>query len=218
MESFKVRLKRYTDNNELEIFGWLTVYLHNSYWGEIHTAKENRLYHCVYLLTHALIQMISENMFGFRGKDGTKFYLESFIDGDTPDIKFSSITDEIHDARNVMAPQGYSSLQHRVEYFADDIAEGWRKDADTVLINPKLYAARFELAFRQGSHIEKYRQLTDDVRIIRKYQYIRQWLRLDRTHPISKEVKKLEGCATLQDIHTQETVIRQMIYDSYNLI
>jgi hypothetical protein len=142
----------------------------------------------------------------------------SALQPDTPDIKFSSITDEIHDARNVMAHQGYSSLQHRVEYFADDIAEGWRKDADTVLINPKLYAARFELAFRQGSHIEKYRQLTDDVRIIRKYQYIRQWLRLDRTHPISKEVKRLEGCATLQDIHTQETVIRQMIHDSYNLI
>src|SRR3977135_4378721 len=178
MESFKKRLKRYTDNDDLEIFGWLTVYLHNSYWGEIHTAKENRLYNCVSLLTHALIQMISENMFGFRGKDGTRSYLENFVDGDTQDTKFSLVTDEIHNARNVMAHQGYSSLQHRVEYFADDLAEGWKKDADTVLINPKLYAERFEPAFSQGSHVEKYRQLTDEVRTVRKYQYIRQWLRL----------------------------------------
>src|SRR5258708_21578751 len=142
MEYFEERLKRYTDNGDLEIFGWLTLHLHNSYWGEIHNAKENRLYLCVYLLTHALIQMISENMFGLTGKNGTKFYLENFVEGEIQDTKFSLIADDIHDARNVMAHQGYSSLQHRVEYLADEIPEGWRKDANTILINPKLYAER----------------------------------------------------------------------------
>lgn len=217
MESFKKRLKRYTDNEDLEIFGWLTVYLHNVYWSEIQTAKENRLYHCVYLLTHALMQMISENLFGLTGKDGTKFYLENFVDGDTPDTRFSLITDEIHDARNVMAHQGYSSLQHRVEYFANEIDEGWKNDGDSVLINPRLYADRFEAAFRQGSLTAEYEKQTDEVRTVRKYQYIRQWLRLDSKNPITIEIKKLEGCATLKDIRIQETVIQKMIYASYDL-
>ena len=80
METFKQRLKRYVDNEDLEIFGWLTINLHNSYWPETHIAKENRLYVGLYLLAHALIQMISENMFGFRAKQGTQFYLENFVD------------------------------------------------------------------------------------------------------------------------------------------
>lgn len=41
-----------------------------------------------------------------------------------------------------MAHQGYSSLQHQVEYFADEIAEGWKKEGDSILINPKVYAER----------------------------------------------------------------------------
>jgi hypothetical protein len=132
METFQQRLKRYTDQNDLEIFGWLTMFLQNAYLRELRLAKENKLYHCVYLIAHALMQMVSENMFGFNGKDGTKFYLESFIDGDTQDKKFSLITDELHDARNVIAHQGYSSLQHGVEYFNDEITEGWNKEGDTV--------------------------------------------------------------------------------------
>lgn len=217
METFQERLKRHIDSNDLEIFGWLTVYLHNAYWAEIYAAKQNRLYHCVYFMTHALIQMVSENMFGFRGKDGTRFYLESFVDGDSADTKFSLITEEIHDVRNVMAHQGYSSLQHRVEYFADEIAAGWNRDGNTVLINPKIYADQFEKALGRGTLVDKYQQLTDELRVIRKYQYLRQWLGLDRNSPIAIQIKKLEHCATSQDLRTQETKIRTMIYASYNL-
>ena len=217
METFKQRLKRYVDNESLEIFGWLTVYLHNSYWGEIYAAKENRQYHSVYLLTHALIQMISENMFGFRSKQATKFYLENFVDGDTPDTKFSSITDDIHDARNVMAHQGYSSLQHQVEYFADDMAEGWKYDNGSILINPKVYGGRFEAAFGNGKIVQRYEQLTNETRIIRKYKFIRQWLQLDSNNPISIEIKKLARCVNPQDVQAQETVVRAMLYSAYNL-
>lgn len=102
METFKQRLKRFTDENDLEIFGWLTIFLQNAYLHEIRLAQEARVYHCVYLITHAVIQMVTENMFGFKGKDGTRFYLESFIDGNTQDTTFSLITDDLHDARNVM--------------------------------------------------------------------------------------------------------------------
>lgn len=217
METFKQRLKRYTDENDLEIFGWLTIFLQNAYLREIQVAKEARLYHCMYLITHAVIQMVSENMFGFKGKDGTRFYLESFIDGNTQDRQFSLVTDEIHDARNVMVHQGYSSLQHRVEYFNDEMPEGWKKEADATHINPAIYADQFENAFSSGALIQKYQQLTDKVRVIRKYQYIRQWLRLDKTNPIFPEIKKLEACTSMQGIRTQEVVIQRIIYAAYNL-
>lgn len=161
--------------------------------------------------------MISENMFGLTGKDGTKFYLESFVDEGAADEKFSLITDEIHDARNVMAHQGYSSLQHRVEYFANDIAEGWKQEAGTVYINPDIYAEQFENAFNHGTHVQKYRQQTDEIRIIRKYKYIRQWLRLDKMNLIAQEIKKLETYTNIQDIRNQESVVQQMIYNAYGI-
>ncbi len=217
MESFKERLKRYTNENDLEIFGWLTVFLRNAYLPEIRSAKENRRYHCVYLLIHAIMQMVSENMFGLRGKDGTKFYLENFVDGNTRDTKFSLVADEIHDARNVMAHQGYSSLQHRVEYLDDEMTAGWKKEADTLHFNPAIYAAHFERAFSEIAIVQKYRQLTDVVRTVRKYQYIQRWLRLDRANPIAQGISKLEACTSMQDVRAQEAIIQKMIFTAYDL-
>jgi hypothetical protein len=217
MESFDQRLKRYTSQNDLEIFGWLTIWLQNAYLSELRLAKENRLYHSVYLITHAIIQIVAEKMFGLRGRNGTEFYLQNFVDGDTRDRRFSLVADDIHGARNVMAHEGYSSLQHRVNYFSDEMAEGWKREANTVFLNPAIYAEQFQNAFVQGAHVLKYRQLTDRVRTLRKYQYIRQWLRLEKSNPIAQEIKKLEACTTLPDVRTREANIQKMIYQAYNL-
>lgn len=97
------------------------------------------------------------------------------------------------------------------------MAEGWKREADTTHINPAIYAGQFVGAFNHGAHIQKYQQLTDDVRIIRKYQYIRQWLGLDKASPIYREIKKLEACTNMQEVQTQETVVQRMIYAAYNL-
>jgi hypothetical protein len=114
MESFKQRLKRFVDQGELEIPGWLTVSMQNYILPEIQHAKENRLFQLVFLGTHSIIQTVSEKLFDVRGPDGTKFYLESFVDGDTKDRKFSLISDDIHEMRNVMAHQWWSSSTHDV--------------------------------------------------------------------------------------------------------
>jgi hypothetical protein len=63
------------------------------------------------------MQMVSENMFDLTGLDGTKSFLSHYVDGADNDRKFSLVADEIHSLRNVLAHQGYSSLQHRVETF-----------------------------------------------------------------------------------------------------
>lgn len=217
MNKFQRWLKRWTDENDLEIFGWMTIMMQNPYLRELRVAKENGLYHCVYLFTHAIMQTVSEQMFGLKGIDGTRFYLENFVDGDTPDRQFSQIAEVLHHVRNVIAHQGYSSSQHMVEYFCEEIPEGWKQDSDTVYINPRIYAEHFERAFAEGAHIQKYRQLSDEERAKRKYQYIRQWLRLDKSNPLAQEMKKLEACTNMSDIQLHEAAIKKMIYKDYGL-
>jgi hypothetical protein len=216
MESFEKRLKRYTSQDDLEIFGWMTVMMHNVTMRELRIAKENNLYQCLFLSSHAVIQTISENMFNKRGIEGTRFYLESFFDGTTRDRQYSLISDYIHDMRNVIAHQGYSSLQHAVD-FNDEMTDGWKEESGIIYINTNIYAEQFVKAFEQGAHVQKYRQLSDEERVKRKYNFIRKWLRVDKAHPITREIKKLDACNTLSDIRTQEVIIQQTIYNEYGL-
>lgn len=217
MNKFQKWLKRWTDEKDLEIFGWMTILIQNPYLHELRIAKENGLYHCVYLFTHAIMQTVSEQMFGLKGIDGTRFYLENFVDGHTHDKQFSLIADVLHHVRNVIAHQGYSSSQHIVEYFCDEITEGWKQDSDTVYINPRIYAEHFERAFSEGAHVQKYCLLSYEERAKRKYHYIRQWLQLDKSHPIAQEVKKLEACTNISDVRSHEATIQKMIYREYGL-
>lgn len=161
--------------------------------------------------------MISENLFGLTGKEGTKFYLAHFVDGTLENQQFSLIADEIHAARNVMAHQGYSSLQHGVEYFDDAISVGWMRQDTTVHINPVVYAQRFEAAITSGAWMQKYLQQSAATRLLRKYRYIRQWLQLAKGNPIAAEIRKLEAHTDLADVRTQEAVVQALIYQAYEI-
>src|SRR5262245_27004760 len=112
----------------------------------------------LYLVTHAVMQTIAESMFGLRGFDCTKYFLSHYVDGSDTDKRFSLVSDEIHAARNVLAHQGYSTLQHRVEYFNNEIPEGWKRDsAGTVHINPNVYAQFFSVALTKHSFVADYK-------------------------------------------------------------
>jgi hypothetical protein len=218
MESFKDRLGRYTVQDDLEIFGWMTVMMQNYPLRELRIASEKGLYQCVFLCSHAIIQTISEGMFDKRGIDGTRFYLENFVDEPAKDKKFSLITEEIHEMRNVIAHQGYSSLQHNVD-FNDEMTEGWKEESNIVYINTKIYAEQFTKAFESAAQVLLYLKLLSvEERIKRKYFFIRKWLRLEKTNKIAQAIKKLADSATLQDIRIQEQVVQQMIFQEYSLI
>jgi hypothetical protein len=151
-ETFNQRLKRYVDQPPTDTLGWMAMMLQNYHAVELRHARENRLYHCVYLLAHSIIQTVSETMFGLTGLQGTKFFLERFADGATADRKFSMIASEIHDVRNIIAHRGYSKMQHDVQYFSDDISEGWKREPDGSLeINPALYSIQIEDVFRHDT-------------------------------------------------------------------
>jgi hypothetical protein len=102
-ETFKQRLKRYVDQPATETFGWMTWMLHNTHAAELGRARENKLYNCVYLLAHSIVQTVSETMFGLTGLEGTHFFLERFADGAIEGTKFSMISSEIHNVRNADA-------------------------------------------------------------------------------------------------------------------
>ena len=217
METFQQRLKRYVTQPDLEIFGWMAVYLQNSYLVEIEAARTKQLYLSVYLLAHAVTQMVSENMFDIVGVDGTKFFLSHYVDGADNDKKFSLVTDEIHSVRNVLAHQGYSSLQHRVEYFNDQMPEGWKNDGGTVHINPEIYAKHLEDALTKHKFTSEYEQQSNEVRMVRKYRFIGQWLRVHKTNAIAHEIKKLENLSNMQDLQGQEAVIHRAIFAAYGI-
>ena len=189
----------------------------NSYALEIKDARTKKLYLSVYLLTHAVMQMVSENMFDLAGIDGTKFFLSHYVDGADNDKRFSLVSDDIHSVRNVLAHQGYSSLQHKVEYFNDQIPEGWKSVAGTTHINPAIYAEQFERALRRHEFVSEYEQQPAEQRMVRKYRFIRQWLRADKASAIAQEVKKLEGLSSMQDLQKQEVVLQQTILATYEI-
>lgn len=151
-ETFRQRLKGYVDQPATNTLGWMKMMLQNTHAVELARARENKLYHCVYLMAHSIVQTVTETMFGLTGLKGTHFFLERFVDGATEDSKFSVISSEIHDIRNIIAHRGYSKMQHEVQYFVDDISQGWRTETDgSLTINPALYSIQVEDVFRHST-------------------------------------------------------------------
>jgi hypothetical protein len=217
-ESFEQRLKRLTDQPAIDTLGWMKMLIQNEHVVELRRARESKMYHCVYLMAHSIMQTVSETMFGFTGLKGTHFFLETFADGDAEDKKFSLISSEIHDVRNVIAHNAYSRLQHVVQYFIDDIEEGWKRDADgTLVINPARYSVQVEDVFRHPTLYATFRQLPE-LRLLQiKYKFVRRWLNLDKSDPIAQAVKALDSLDANADLQAVDDRIRKQIYQHYGL-
>ena len=217
-ETLNERLKRFTDEPATETLGWMNMMLQTYYVPELARVREHKLYHSVYLLAHSIIQTVSENMFSQSGPEGTRFFLAHFADGSTDDKKFSTISSEIHETRNLIAHRGYSKRQHEVQYVADDMEEGWRREEDGSLsINPVLYSIQVEGAFRQGKPYKTF-CAQSELRLLQiKYRYIRQWLELDKDDAITKAIKALGHLDAASNLEAKDAEIRGQIYQRYGL-
>ena len=217
-ETFNQRLKRYADQPAADTLGWMTAMLQNTYAVELGRARENKLYSCVYLLAHSIIQTVSETMFGLTGLKGTEFFLNHFADGPTEDKKFSTISSEIHDVRNIIAHCGYSKMQHEVQYFIDDISQGWRREEDgSLTINPALYSVQVEEVFRSNTLYSTFCQHPPLKLLRMKYRFVRQWLDLDKNDAITKAIKRLDKLDAAADLEGEDAEIRRQIYQRYGL-
>jgi len=217
-ETFQQRLKRYVDQPATDTLGWMMMMLQNYHAVELRRARENKLYHCVYLLAHSIVQTVSETMFGLIGAKGTHFFLERFADGDTEDRKFSVISSEIHNVRNIIAHRGYSKMQHEVQYFADDIIQGWRREMDgSLTINPALYSVQVEDVFRHPTLYDTFRK-QPALRLLRlKYRFVRGWLDLNRNDTIAKAIKALDDIDAAVDLEREDAELRARVYQLYGL-
>ena len=217
MESFETRLKRFTTEGVHEIPLTLLNSISNFILPDLRVAKERRLDRLIFLGTHAVIQTIGQKLFGKYGRECTEFYLKNFVDGSTTDTKFSLISADIHNMRNVIAHQLISCKTHDI-VFNYRMPEGWKRGADFLHINPDIYTHQFFEAFERSGRIWDYNQHVSDNQLrIRKYQFIKDWLELVRMDPISIEVSKLKSCRTLTDIEAQEDTIKELIVGKYGL-
>lgn len=113
----------------------------------------------MFLGVHASALTIGEVFFanGSMLKDYKQF-LETFVDGDTEDLMFSLIAEDIHNWRNILAHQWLGSMGHRVEYDYQATL-GWERRDDILVINPKIYCEAYLKAFSLGGKIWKYDQV-----------------------------------------------------------
>ena len=110
----------------------------------------------MFLGVHAAALTIGEVFFANNNmfKDYKQF-LETYVDGDTDDLKFSLIAEDIHNWRNILAHQWLGSMGHQVEYDYQTTL-GWEKKDDMLVINPKIYCDSYLKAFSVGGKIWKY--------------------------------------------------------------
>jgi hypothetical protein len=176
-ESREKRLERFKKNPPVEVIETLLNSLNNFFNNEITltTKADSFQTSLMFLGIHAVALTVSEGLFGKTGLTGYKLYLKNFVDGDTPDTKFSKIADLIHDWRNVLAHQWLGSVGHSVGYDYE-MGQGWQLRNEVYYINPRIYCSYFLKAFERGGKIWKYDQLLNGKeleqaknRIIKKY-------------------------------------------------
>lgn len=217
METFEDRLKRFTVQSEREIPLTLLNSINNNFLPEIRTAREHGFYYLPWLGIHAIIQTISEMIFGKTGLEGTRFYLEKFVDGPTTDTKFSLIAEYVHELRNIIAHRWFSSLSHFL-VIDDRIQEGWRQNGREITINPTQFVDQFLGGFGADDGIWGWQEHVSEMELtIGKYNYIKRWLALDKENHIAVAIRKLADCKTLQEVRGQEPAIKKLIFREYNL-
>lgn len=205
MESFEHRLRRFLSHED-EIPLTLLSWAQNDLLLQVRVAKEGRLESLVFLSVHAFIQTFSEKVLGRRGHEATKFFLHSFMDEGSSDRNFSQVSDELHDMRNVMAHQLFSSCAHDIalDY---TMSEGWRRDQTTLHVNPDVFANQF-IACVDGGRLWEWRTfVAPEQRIKQQYLFIRDWLVLAKTDAIAKAVEHLAALTTLADIRASAAAV-----------
>lgn len=173
------RLKRFEQNSPVEVIDTIINSIANYFNNEIRATlydTANPQTSLMILGIHSVALTIAYGLFNSGGPQGYKLFLERFIDGDTPDTKFSTIGSEIHEWRNVLAHRWLNVAGHSFSYDYE-MPEGWKREGEFLLLNPKIYLEHYLKVFGVNGKIYQYNKiLTTDqqleeakVRFISKY-------------------------------------------------
>jgi len=159
-EPLEKRIKRFQNGNPVEIIETLLNSIANFFNNEIRITTEENHYQTslLFLGIHAVALTISEGFFNKRGAEGYKIFLEKFVDGNTPDTKFSQIAKTIHNWRNILAHQWLGIGGYNIGY---DYASkrGWEKRDETIFINPRIYCEHYLNAFSANGRLWDYQKM-----------------------------------------------------------
>ena len=180
IEDSKERLSRFLKNDR-EFALTLLNSIHNLFvMTELEAAKQAKILNLLFLGMHSVMQTVSEKIFGLKGPDATKFYLEQFVDGDSTDRKFSLIANDIHEMRNVFAHQWFSLSLYRIT-LDESSKTGWSQANGEITINPMIYYDQFIAGFNSGGSIWRWQQHINDLDLkIQKYKFVCDFVDIDR--------------------------------------
>ena len=87
-----------------------------------------------------------------------------------------------------------------------------------ITINPTIFVDQFLSGFGADGRIWGWQEHVSKMDLtIRKYNYIKRWLALDKENQISVAIRKLADCKTLQEVRGQEPAIKKLIFREYKL-
>jgi len=164
MEPVANRIGRFQNSHPIEIIDTLLNSIDNHFNNEIRLTvrSENYQTSLMFIGVHAVALTITEGFFNINGPDGYKKFLESYVDRDTPDTKFSHIADKIHSWRNILAHQWLGARGYDIGYDYEQ-EEGWVNRESVIFINPRIYCEQYLSAFEAGGSIWDYdKRFTED--------------------------------------------------------
>jgi hypothetical protein len=164
IEPFEKRLARFQNGSPVESIDTLLNSIANYFNNEIAVAPEKHQTSLLFLGIHAVALTVSEVFWGYGGERGYKKFLETFIDGRSEDTKFSSVSDEIHAWRNVLAHQWLASSGYEIQYDYESEL-GFNLEDEILTINPKVYCEYYLKAFSAGGRIWNYEQLLGEAEL-----------------------------------------------------
>jgi len=216
VETFDERLTRFLDSRPLNIFGWMTVWAQNELVPQIQLVNHSGAEVLLFVGCHTFIQGFMEKTYDIRGKTATHEFLSRFMDGAAQNDKFSAISSEVHDMRNVMAHQIYSAATHNVA-FDYRLKVGWDRVGANLHLNPKVFGDQF-IAAVDGGRITKWRKwTTPDLLIRQKWRFIADWLKLTPKDPLRLAVESFAKITTTSALDTAEKILRARFGAKYGV-
>lgn len=214
MEPFEERLKGWTLGADREWALILFTMLRNTLETEVAEASKKHLLMLTLLGIHAVMQTVTEKVFGCgKGFSSTEFYLKEFVD--TPERQYSTLAEQIHRGRNVMAHQGFSITQYEIAYDWG-VTSGFEWRGKLLAINPDQYVADYIGGSYKYSRVAK-KLISEFDMVKRKYAFIRDFLELPDGDVLRKLLGTVKTFPDLPTLRAAEPEIQKAILTKYGI-
>ena len=181
METYKQRLKRFTEGPPNESIGTLTNSIANFFINnELEIACQKKLWSLLIVGIFAVIETVADVLYGnSREIKNIKKYHKIFIDSDGINCDFSKIADEINEWRNALAHKWIYKKGHYL-YPNPSMKEGWKRENGTLIVNPKIYYECFKRAFGTNGKMWQLEDIFSEAQLLNgKNRMIKKFMGVD---------------------------------------